>query len=80
MSIQSTSRDKNEKRSIHPLLVSRKDTAVMLGGVDISTIRRLEKEGLLIPKRLNPRSPTAQVFYSYENVLAVAQGEGATNA
>jgi len=54
------------------LLVSRKDAARMLGNVDVSTIRRLEKEGLLKPKRLNPRSPTAQVFYAIENVEAVA--------
>jgi len=59
-----------------PLLVSRKDAARMLGGVDVSTVRRLEKAGILVPKRLNRRSPTAQVFYAYENVVAAAQGEG----
>ncbi len=59
---------------VKPLLVSRKAAAAMLGGVNVATIRRLEKEGLLKPKRLSPRSPTGQVFFAYEDVVAVAQG------
>jgi hypothetical protein len=37
------------------LLVSRRQAAQMLGGVDVSTIRRLERTGLLKPRRLTRR-------------------------
>lgn len=57
-----------------PLLVSRRDAAVMLGKVDIALIRRLEKMGILHPMRLNPRSTSAMVFFDYNEIVAVARG------
>jgi hypothetical protein len=57
--------------SIRPLLVSRKDAGIMLGGIDASTLRRFEKQGILIPRRINRRSPTAQVFYATPPGLAL---------
>jgi hypothetical protein len=80
MSIQSTGLSKHEKRTstgatrsdrIRPLLVSRKDAAAMLGGVDVSTIRRLEQSGKLKPIRLT--RPRGQVFFSIENVNALVE-------
>jgi hypothetical protein len=62
-----------------PLLVTRKQAAEMLGGVSIATIKRLEQAGVLRGKRLNGRSPTAQVFYAYQNVVAIAQPDERTN-
>jgi hypothetical protein len=56
-----------------PLLVSRKQAAAMLGGVDISTIRRLEQEGRLRPVRLS-RSAAGQVFFRIGDVRALAEG------
>jgi hypothetical protein len=58
-----------------PLLVSRKDAARLLGNVDVSTIRRLENAGVLHPIRLDPRSPRAQVFFKYEEIIATAGGQ-----
>jgi hypothetical protein len=63
-----------EKPISRPLVVPRTTTAALLGGVDVSTIRRLEKAGLLTPIRLNKRSATGQVFYSYAEVVALAEG------
>ena len=80
MSARSTGLSDHEKRekrrapSIRPLLVSRKDACLMLGNVDVTTLRRLERLGVLHPKRLNPHSATAQVFYTYENIKAAAEG------
>jgi hypothetical protein len=84
MSQSSTALSKHERRQRAPsasdqtlkqLLVTRKDAAKMLGGISLMTLIRLEKEGLLKVRRLN-RSPSAQVFYGYDNVVAVAQGGG----
>jgi hypothetical protein len=55
-----------------PLLVSRKQAAVMLGGVSEATVKRLEEAGILRGKRLS-RKATAQVFYDYDNVVAAAK-------
>jgi hypothetical protein len=56
-----------------PLLVSRREAARLLGGVDLSTIRRLELDGQLRPIRLNKRSPTARVYFRYQEVVALAK-------
>jgi hypothetical protein len=64
----------NNQSQPKPLLVSRKQAAELLGGVAIATIKRLEKAGVLRGRRLNRYSPTAQVFYSYDNVVAAATG------
>lgn len=64
----------NNQSQLKPLLVSRKQAAELLGGVAIATIKRLEKAGVLRGRRLNRYSPTAQVFYSYDNVVAAATG------
>jgi hypothetical protein len=60
--------------ALRQLLVNRRDAARMLGNVTTSTIRRLEKEGLLHPVRINTRSPVAMVFFKYEEVVALAHG------
>ena len=56
----------------NPLLVSRREAAQILGGVDVSTIRRLERSGLLKPKRLT-RRPRGQVFFLAKNVFALVE-------
>ena len=67
MSRPSTGLSKSE-RSLRPLLVSRRDARVLLGGISTSTLIRLERKGLLIPKRLT-RSPSGTVYYAYDNLL-----------
>jgi hypothetical protein len=66
------------KRSTHtdiqPLLINRMDAARLLGNVHISKLTRLEHDGLLIPRRLNPRVPNSHCFYSVANVEAIANG------
>jgi hypothetical protein len=62
------------KAPVNQLLISRIDAARMLGNISVTTVMRLEKEGVLKPVRLNPRKPTAQVFYRYESIAALAQG------
>lgn len=64
---------------IAPLLVSRRNAAIMLGDVSLATLRRMEKDGILIPIRLRPNAPTGEVYYKIENVHAVA-GMEATDA
>jgi hypothetical protein len=54
------------------LLYTRRQVAELLGHVDVSYIRRLEKEGRLKAIRLF-RSPTAQVFFSVEQVHALVR-------
>ena len=62
------------KRSdIKPLLISRPDTARLLGNVHVSKLTRLEADGILIPRRLNPKSPTSHCFYGMDNVEAIAE-------
>jgi hypothetical protein len=63
-----------QQSAVQPLVVSRKTAAALLGDVDVSTLRRFEAAGLLKPIRLNKRSPVAQVFYAYDEVVALAQG------
>lgn len=70
--------------SVSPLLVSRRDAALMLGGISIASIKRLERSGELTAIRLNRRSPTSQVFYRRAQILALAHveagdAEGATS-
>jgi hypothetical protein len=64
---------RKERLKVQPLLVSRADAAVMLGGVSVATMVRLEDAGLLHPKRLMG-SPNGTVFYSFKNVTEVAEG------
>jgi hypothetical protein len=54
------------------LLYSRRQVAELLGGVDISYIRRLEKAGRLKPVRLT-RSPSAMAFYRAQDVAALVE-------
>jgi hypothetical protein len=49
------------------LLYTRRQVAELLGGVDVSTVRRLEREGRLTPIRLTGRK-TGQVFLRAEDV------------
>ena len=52
------------------LLYTRAQTARVLGGISLSTILRLEREGALKKIRLM-RGVSAQVFHSAENVNAL---------
>jgi|GEM_PF-6933176 len=62
------------------LLFTRKQAAELLGGINHSTLRRLESAGLLKPVRLNP-GPGAMVFYRADNVRAVAmEGIGTSSS
>lgn len=55
-----------------PLLFTRQQVARMLGNVDISFVRRLEKAGRLQPIRLT-RSPSAMAFYRARDVMALVE-------
>jgi hypothetical protein len=57
-----------------PLLYSREQAARLLGGVCAMTLIRMEKRGVLKPIRLVP-SANGRVFYTAENIAAVARGE-----
>jgi hypothetical protein len=57
-----------------PLLVSRKDAAVMLGGISMATMQRMEARGTLRPVRLNRDAKAGQVFYRHADLVALAQG------
>lgn len=54
-----------------PQLCTRRQAARLLGGVDVSTIRRLERSGKLRPIRLT--RPRGQVFFSIENLKALVE-------
>jgi hypothetical protein len=78
--IMTTGLSKDEKRALRsghipttapaPLLLTRRQTQQVLGGISLSTILRLEKEGALRKIRLG-RGGAAQVFHSMENVRAL---------
>jgi hypothetical protein len=57
-----------------PLLISRKDAAVLLGGISVATLIRMEANGTLHPVRLNRQARTSQVFYRAADVERLAQG------
>jgi hypothetical protein len=77
----STDRSHDQKRaldganSIPQLLIPRRAAALMLGGVSIASLKRLELKGELTPVRLNKRSPVSQVFYRRAQIFALAQVE-----
>jgi predicted site-specific integrase-resolvase len=54
-----------------PRLYTRRQAANLLGSVDVSTIRRLERSGKLKPIRLT--RPRGQVFFSIENLKALVE-------
>ena len=53
------------------LLHDRTEARFLLGGVSISTLRRLERKGLLRPLT---GSAGGKTFYTRENILEVADG------
>jgi hypothetical protein len=55
------------------LLVSRRDTARLLGNVSVATVIRLEQSERLTPIRLDP-TKMGLVFYAWDQVMAVASG------
>jgi hypothetical protein len=61
--------------ALEPLLLTRQQVAQLLGGVDVSFVRRLEKSGRLKPIRLT-RSPTAMVFHRKADVMALVEEAG----
>ena len=61
-----------QQTKIERLLYTREQTAELLGGVSISTIRRLEREKRLKPIRLS-LSPTGQVFHQASDVHALIE-------
>jgi hypothetical protein len=69
--------DLSEYKSPERLLYSRRQVAALLGGVDISYIRRLELAGKLRAVRLG-RSSSSMAFYRATDVAALI--EEATNA
>jgi hypothetical protein len=64
-------------QQLRRLLYTREQSAHVLGGVSIATIRRLEAEGLLSLIRLS-RSPTAQVFHRADQVHNLAEHGAST--
>lgn len=59
-----------DPKSPEQLLFTRVQVARMLGDVDVSYVRRLEKSGRLRVVRLT-RSPSAMAFYHKTDVLAL---------
>jgi hypothetical protein len=60
--------------TVRRLLYSREQAGHALGGVSISTVIRLEREGVLTPIKLLPKRTSAQTFYRVEEVEALAGG------
>jgi hypothetical protein len=54
-----------------PLLYTRRQTA-RLYGASVSTIKRLEEQGHLVPVRLTRRG-TGQIYYRAEHVLRLIE-------
>lgn len=52
--------------AVQPLLVSRRDAAVMLGNVSVSTIVRLENDGRLTPVKLSTSRNGATYYRASE--------------
>ncbi len=61
---------REQSGTLRQLLYTRRQVAQLLGGVDVSTVRRLEKEGRLKGKRLT-KSTSGMVFFTAENVQEV---------
>ena len=53
------------------LLYSRAQARILLGGISITTLIRLERRGILKPVRF---SATGQGFYARDNLVAAAGG------
>lgn len=66
-------RSKLGSGDLDQLLYSRKDVARLLGGIHVSTVARLEKQGQLHPIRLNRFSPNGQVYFRADEVLALIE-------
>jgi hypothetical protein len=58
-----------------PLLYNRKQASQLLGNISEHKLRELERSKRLVAVRLNKHSPTAQVFYTHENLVALARGD-----
>jgi DNA-binding transcriptional MerR regulator len=52
------------------LLYTRRQVAELLGGCDVSTVRRLEKQGRLKAVRLT-KSATGMVYFRADDVIAL---------
>lgn len=68
---QSTSPSRPNAAANPPLLVERAEGCRMLGGISVWTAIRMEKRGLLTPRRLF-NSPRGRVYYSHDEVTALA--------
>jgi hypothetical protein len=66
--------DGGRAASLTPLLVSRKNAAEILGDVSVMMLIRMEARGELQAVRLNRTAKTGQVFYRYEDLVALARG------
>jgi hypothetical protein len=63
-----------DQQLVNDYLYPREQARLILGGISIATLARLEKAGVLKPVRLNKRSPTAQVFYTGVNLRELTCG------
>lgn len=61
-----------QQKSPEQLFYTRRDSTKALGYSSTSSVKRLEKKGLLTPIRLS-RSPTGMVFHSVAQVIALAK-------
>jgi hypothetical protein len=57
--------DSND-RQVTQILLSRRDTALLLGRIDVSTVRRLEREGKLTAIRLRKNG---RVYYALDEAI-----------
>jgi hypothetical protein len=69
-----TRRRRPRKPPPEALLVSRRDAAVMLGGVCVASMKRYEERGILRPVKIDPESPSSPVFYALAEIKRIAAG------
>ncbi len=62
------------------LLISRQDTARLLGNVHVATVIRKQNRGELTPVRLNPHLKNSRVFYRRAEIMAlIERGQAETD-
>lgn len=62
-----------DRQAPDKILISRRDAAVMLGGISTQSLIRLEKVGRLQGIRLDPRKKRSPVFYRPRDLLALTK-------
>jgi hypothetical protein len=67
-----TNRQRASEAPLRQLLYSRKQASELLGGINVATIRQLEKAGRLKPIRPSGKK-TGAVFFTAEELMAAVE-------